>query len=279
LLLAPHDVSAQENCTVPPSPAGLEETDPQAFRFYGKALGVLRGCGLPFLVGGAYAFGYYTGIVRHTKDFDVFVRPADARPALAAFARAGYRTEITFEHWLGKVFYENDFIDVIFCSGNGECPVDGGWFDHAVDGEVLGVPAKLCPAEEMIWQKAFIMERERFDGADVAHLLRACAAEMDWDRLLRRFGPHGRVLLSHLILFGFIYPDEQNKVPAPVLDALLGRLREVGPAAPGLCRGTLLSRSQYLADTEHWGYADARLRPRGKLTPQEVERWTAAASR
>jgi len=29
------------------------------------------------MVGGAYAFARYTGIVRHTKDFDVFLRPAD----------------------------------------------------------------------------------------------------------------------------------------------------------------------------------------------------------
>jgi hypothetical protein len=263
---------------IPPS-AGLEETDPQAFRFYRQALEVLRGSQVHFLVGGAYAFGYYTGIVRHTKDLDVFVRPADARPALAAFARAGYRTEITFEHWLGKVFYENDFIDVIFCSGNGECPVDDGWFAHAVGGEVLGAPARLCPAEEMVWQKAFIMERERFDGADVAHLLRARAVGLDWERLLRRFGPHWRVLLSHLVLFGFIYPAEQAKIPAPVLDALAGRLRERGPAPAGLCRGTLLSRSQYLADTEHWGYHDARLRPAGRMTADEVARWTAAATR
>jgi hypothetical protein len=264
---------------VAPSPAGLEEIDPQAFRFYRKALEVLRGSQLPFLVGGAYAFSYYTGIVRHTKDLDVFVRPADARAALAAFRRAGFRTEITFEHWLGKVFYEHDFIDVIFCSGNGECPVDDGWLGHGVEGVVFGVPARLCPVEEMIWQKAFIMERERFDGADVAHLLRARAAALDWERLLRRFGPHWRVLLSHLVLFGYIYPAEQDKVPEHVLRALAGRLGERDRSAPGLCRGTLLSRSQYLADTEHWGYRDARLRPPGKMTLEEVERWTGAASR
>ena len=29
---------------------------------------------VPFLVGGAYAFAHYTGIVRHTKDLDLFVR-------------------------------------------------------------------------------------------------------------------------------------------------------------------------------------------------------------
>ena len=34
------------------------------------------------------------------------------------------------------------------------------------------MPALVVPAEEMIWSKAFIQERERFDGADIHHLLR-----------------------------------------------------------------------------------------------------------
>ena len=90
---------------------------------------------------------------------------------------------------------------------------------------MLDVPVRLVPAEEMIWQKAFVMERERFDGADIAHLLRARAGFLDWKRLLRRFeGPHGRVLLVHLILFGFIYPDEKASIPDAVVRELLGRL-------------------------------------------------------
>jgi hypothetical protein len=58
--------------------------------------------------------------------------------------------------------------------------------------------------EETIWSKAFVMERERYDGADIAHLLRASAERLDWHRLLERFDAHWPVLLSHLILFGFI---------------------------------------------------------------------------
>jgi hypothetical protein len=44
--------------------------------------------------------------------------------------------------------------------------VDDLWFAHATPGDVLGIPVRLCPPEEMIWSKAFIMERERYDGAD-----------------------------------------------------------------------------------------------------------------
>jgi len=260
----------------------LEELDPQAFRFYQDAVEVLWQAEIPFLVGGAYAFAYYTGIVRHTKDFDLFVRPADAPRVLEAFRGAGYRTEMTFPHWLGKAFSGENFVDVIFNSGNGLCAVDDGWFDHAVSGEALGLNVALCPAEEMMWQKSFIMERERFDGADVLHLLRSRGPALDWDRLLARFGPHWRVLFSHLVVFGFVYPAEQAKVPAQVLRTLASRLLEEAerpaPAEP-VCRGTLLSREQYLADTERWGYQDARLPPHGAMTQEEVTHWTAAIER
>src|SRR6185295_16410164 len=129
--------------------------------FYRRAMTTLQEARVPFLVGGAYAFGRYTGIVRHTKDFDIFVHPRDFRRALDAFARAGYAVDATFPHWLGKAFQGDDFVDLIFGSGNGIARVDDRWFEKAVDDEVLGIPVQLIPAEEMIWSKSFIMERER----------------------------------------------------------------------------------------------------------------------
>jgi hypothetical protein len=43
-----------------------------------------------------------------------------------------------------------------------------------------------------------------------------------------------------------------------------------------VCFGTLLSREQYLADIECWGYQDARLAPLGPMSPEEIDHWTAA---
>ena len=168
---------------------------------------------------------------------------------------------------------------MIFCSGNGVAVVDDEWYAHAVDEEVLGVPVKLCPAEEMIWSKSMIMERERYDGADVAHLFRHCSGLLNWERLVRRFGSHWRVLLSHLILFGFIYPGERALVPSGVMRELVNRLLaefDVPTRDSKVCQGTLLSRAQYLVDVDEWGYEDARIQPRGSLTEQQVAEWSAA---
>jgi hypothetical protein len=64
---------------------------------------LLRDNNIDFLVGGAYALAHYTGITRDTKDFDLFLRPADVAPALAIWQKAGYTADYTFTHWLAKV--------------------------------------------------------------------------------------------------------------------------------------------------------------------------------
>lgn len=221
----------------------------------------------------------YTGIARHTRDLDLFVRPRDYERALAVLGGLGCQTEVTFPHWLGKAFCGELYIDLIWSSGNAVAAVDEGWFAHAVDEEVLGLPVRLCPAEEMIWSKAFVMERERYDGADIVHILHARGATLDWRRLLARFGRNWRVLLSHLVLFGFVYPAERDRVPRWVTRELAGRLEDetvTAAADERVCQGTLLSRAQYVVDIEQWGYHDPRLAPTGNMTTHETAIWTAA---
>lgn len=258
----------------------LDDLDPKTLEFYTRVLTTFKASGIPFLVGGTYAFERYSGIVRPTKDLDVFVRRDDCDRIFQMFTSKGYQTEMRFPHWLGKIFDQagEEFVDIIFNAANGIQEVDDLWFDHAVEEEVLGVPVKICAAEEMIRSKAFIVERERCDSADVAHLLHACSEQLDWSGLLKSFGSYWRVLLSHLILFGFIYPAERERIPDWVMQELLNRLQSEMSSPPPteqLCQGTLLSRKQYLVDVDSWGYQDARLRPRGNMTPEEIALWTA----
>jgi hypothetical protein len=144
---------------------------------------------------------------------------------------------------------------------------------------VLGVPVMLMPAEEMIWSKGFIMERERYDGADIAHVLHARAECLDWRRLLARFGRHWRVLFSHLVLFGFVYPSGRARVPAWVMTELTRRLQRETASVPvadpsPVCRGPLLSRAQYLSDIEGHGYRDVRLTHESAMNESDIELWT-----
>jgi Nucleotidyl transferase of unknown function (DUF2204) len=166
--------------------------------------------GVEFLVGGAYAFEHYTGLARDTKDIDLMVRPADVDAALRICQNAKYEAGYAFPHWLAKVRGQNCVVDLVFRAGNGLCEVDDGWFFGAPRAEILGVSTALVRPEEMIWQKAYVMERERFDGADVAHLLLSCDQALSWERLLNRFGPDWRLLFAHLILFGFLYPAHRG---------------------------------------------------------------------
>ena len=249
----------------------------RASSFYVEALKHLVRANIPFLVGGQYALACYVHVSRRTKDLDLFVRPTDFARVLQLFACVGYAIDFPFPHWLGKVRSGRQYIDVIFSSGNGIARVDDLWFAYAQECDVLGLRLPVCPPEETIWSKAFVQERERFDGADVLHLFHKCGRSLDWERLLSRFGSHWRVLLGHVVMFGFVYPDARDIIPAWVVDTLVKRFDAEWPEPDNrVCNGTLLSRAQYLHDIEYLGYKDARARPGGRMTRQEIDAWTAA---
>jgi hypothetical protein len=232
-------------------------------RFYRSALASLQEADFRFLVCGGYAFEFYTRIARRTKDIDIFVLENDVPAILETLAACGYRTELAEPGWLAKAHCGEDFIDIIYNSGNGLCPVDESWFEHAVEGELLDLTVQMAPVEEIIWQKCFIMVRHRYDGADVAHLLHVHGDRLDWRRLLDRFGDHWRVLLSHLILFEYVYPGKRWLIPSWAREELTwlahNESRTEANGHADLCRGPLLSPMDFQADVAEWGYRDARV--------------------
>jgi hypothetical protein len=250
--------------------------DLHAGNVYRAVVWHLREAGIPYLVGGTYALEHHADVRRETKDLDLFVRRADWSRIAETLDGQGLRCELVFSHWLGKARNNGHFVDVIFSGGNGLIDVDDEWLAHGVPSVVLDVPVHLVATEEMIWSKAFVMERERYDGADVLHILRKSARELDWVRLLRRFAAHPAVLLSHLVLFEFVYGDDRDAIPQWVMEELWRETRQTGAVSPQVCRGTLLSREQYLVDLQTWGYHDAREMPHGRMTSQQIRDWTDA---
>jgi Nucleotidyl transferase of unknown function (DUF2204) len=229
--------------------------------FCRRCMRILIAQRVPFLVGGAFALDRYAGVQRDTKDFDIFLRERDLSKALELLSAAGYRTELTDIRWLGKAFFESCYMDLIFGSANSVAMVDEQWFEYAMPNEVLGMPVLLIPVEEMIWSKAFVMNRDRFDGADIMHIFLRCSSIIDWRRLWQRFGEHGDVLLLYLIYFRFIYPSEAHRIPEWLFMDLLSKFQnELVDATPEekICRGPLFSPDQYDVDLRKWGWDDGK---------------------
>ena len=183
--------------------------------FYLAALDLLEAHRLPFLVGGSFAYARYTGIDRETKDLDIFVRPEDVPRTLAAFEAAGHRTESLIRIGWPKSGRPS------MSSMSSTVPatvwrVDDEWFAHAAESEVLGRRLQLCPLENRLVEGVRAGTRT-VRRADVLHLLREAGRDIDWPRLVARFGDYWPVLLSHLVSFHFVYPDHRDSVPSGLI--------------------------------------------------------------
>jgi len=130
--------------------------------FHRKSMAALQNANVPFLIGGAYVVEAYAGVSRRSKDFDLYVRPHHVDVAMDTLARAGYKTEKTFPHWLAKVGRGRDHIDLIFRAGNGLCEVDDSWFERAHDDKLRG---------------RLELRRRPITRQPLRHLAVACAAE------------------------------------------------------------------------------------------------------
>ena len=243
--------------TPPPPPSDL--APPEADQFYADSLRLLGGSQIPFLVAGTFAVNCYTGINRATKDLDIFCKAGDFPRILLHCREHGFETIIVDERWLAKVKRDGCFFDVIFSSTAAVVTISDLWFQESHPAEIYGVPVQLTPPTEMIWSKALLQNRHRYDGADIAHLILRQSERIDWKRLLTHMEQYWEVLLMHILNFRFIYPSERDQIPRWLLDELLLRTKEqadLPPPQTKVCRGRLFSPDDYRIDVSEWGFAD-----------------------
>ena len=211
--------------SVPLAPSLEDEVAPETAAFYRRALRVLVDAAVPFLVGGAFAHACFTGIRRSTKDLDLFIRREDYERVASLMQAEGWRAELTYPHWLAKVYAGEDFIDLIFNSGNGVTPVDERWFRNNAAGRGAGRAGaprqhRGRAAVQGLHHGARALRRRRH-RPPAAGQCRAAGLAPDCSS---DSAPHWRVLLAHLTLFGYIYPGERHRVPRWVMDKLIARL-------------------------------------------------------
>ncbi len=228
---------------------------------YKRALGALNRGGIPYVVTGAYAIYEYTGIYRETKDLDIFVEPGKVVETMQVLRAEGFRTRLEQAHWLAKAKLGEHFIDVIFGMGNGMAFVDEDWYQHSHPAILAAHPVRVAPAEELIWHRLFISERHRQDMADILHLILCRGDRLDWNRLIKKTGDDWPLLLSQLLLFSYVYPEAENRIPPSVMAGLLDLARkDIDRPRSGvpITRGTLVSRFSFSIDVNEWGMRDLR---------------------
>ena len=213
---------------------------------------------LPYVVSGAFALHWHTGIWRNTKDLDLFMPAEHVPEALHILKEAGFETEVADDVWIAKAHWNGYNVDLITGMSNGAITVETHWIERAAACSVLGVPSRVLGPEELIASKIFVAARDRFDGSDVVHLIYRTCGNLDWDYLLElvsQRGDHWGVLFWHLVLFAYVYPAETYLVPRGVWDDLMERFREKirHPDPDSRFRGSLIDENMFHIDLKEWG--------------------------
>jgi predicted nucleotidyltransferase len=229
---------------------------PEGGDLIARWLTLLNESGAQYAVAGAFAVNAHTGIWRNTKDFDVFLAPRDLQKALAKLEQAYFNPDIRDTCWLAKVESTPFNLDIIFGFRNGQLKIDSNWLGHCHEVEIMGIETRVLAVEELIASKAFIAKRDRFDGADIVHLLREVEGKLDWDRLLGWMGENQGLLLWYLMLFLFVYPGHSNYIPRDLLMRLFEQATDHNSSTrnPKAFRGILLDPISFEVDLIEFGY-------------------------
>ena len=213
---------------------------------------------IPYAVSGAFALREHTGIYRDTKDLDIFLTTETAVTAMKHLQERGFECEVCDPVWLFKAHRDDFFVDLITGMSNAALVVEASWIDRSRPAVVCGVPTRVLAPEELLASKLFVTRRERFDGADIAHVIYGTRGRLNWQRVLCLAGDNWEMLLWAFVLFRYCYPAQTHYVPQALWKTLLDRLQEAvsNPDPAARFRGSLVDPKMFAIDVKEWGLDD-----------------------
>lgn len=232
-------------------PVEAPESQVELFR---DVLQELEKSRIPYAVSGAFALRQHTGICRETKDLDLFTTAQNTASALERLRQAGLECEVCDPVWLSKARRGDYFVDLISGMSNGVLVVEDSWIERAQPAMIYGITTRVLAPEELVASKIFVARRERFDGADIAHIIYGTYGRFDWRRELELVGEQWEMLLWSLVLFHYVYPTHGYYVPAGVWCELLQRFEQEirSPDAKARFRGSLVDDNMFAIDVNEW---------------------------
>jgi hypothetical protein len=249
----PEEPNAQESLPVTSS-VPMDVPEEQATLFE-EVLTVLEEKRVPYAVSGAFALRQHTGICRFTKDLDLFMTAETSKQAFAYLRERGFECEVCDPVWLAKARKDEFFVDLITGMSNGVIVVENSWIERARPAVVHGVTSRVLAPEELVASKLFVAKRERFDGADIAHVIYGTYKAFDWKRELELVGENWEILFWSLVLFRYVYPAQTHYVPAEVWRELLEKFQKTVTTRDSKARfrGSLVDENMFAIDLNEWG--------------------------
>lgn len=265
-------VPEEKNKPLPVTSSFEPEYAEEERRLYREVLLVLNELAVPYAVSGAFALQHHTGIWRDTKDLDLFLTSQNVGRALGGLQAAGFECKVWDPVWLAKAHQGDFYVDLITGMSNAVVIVEDSWIERASPAVIVGVETKVLAAEELIASKIFVTRRERFDGADIAHVIYGTQGKLDWDRILQLADDHWEMVFWALILFRYIYPAQTAYVPSRVWDDLVGRFISAikNPDPKARFRGSLIDENQFAIDVQEWQLDNILTEYRDRRTPKLV---------
>jgi hypothetical protein len=197
-----------------------KEIPDNEWEIYECALQAFEPLGRPFMLAGAFSLATYTGRWRNTKDLDIYVLPEDRQTFIDALTRSGFKDyydQLPYvRHWIYRSVRGECIVDVIWAMANQRAQVDEQWFEHAPELEVRGHTLSVVPAEELLWCKLYVLQRDRCDWPDVLNLIQAAGAHIDWEHLIQRLGDDLPLLVGLLNVYCWLSPGDRLKLPGQV---------------------------------------------------------------
>jgi hypothetical protein len=206
--------------------------------------------GIRFALGGSFALATHTGCWRNTKDLDIYVLPEDRDRMIRVLDHLGlsdYYEKTPYDRWwIYRGYTQETIVDVIWAMANHRAQIDELWMSGPVL-DIHGRPLRVLPAEAILWDKLYIMQRDRCDWPDVMNLIFSVGRELDWEYLIGRIGEDWPLLSGALLIFRWISPGTAQALPAWLWDRLQLRPESLLPPQPAINQ-----RRVSLLDTRPW---------------------------
>ena len=196
---------------------GLDALPDHLWAFYDDILAAASETGLPFALGGAMAWAFYCGYYRNTKDIDLYVPERLNERFIEATRSVGavdYFDTLAYDRgWIYRSTRDGCIADLIWSMANYVRPLDDDYFNGENSLVLKGNRYRVIPAEELILNKLYIMNRKRCDWFDVFNVLYFTEGKLNWDRLIAKLGQDAILLGSVLKVFSWLCPGRVGMFP------------------------------------------------------------------